>query len=425
MSFIRRITRRFRSEDWKRLYDYNADTTAPLSFVSDLVSGEFTDKNVDANLLKVAWEDPIANRICVLLSENVFDDWFVLKKWQETDTGEQELVEHPDNAQIQEELTRMNAKYHFTQAAIGESIFGRTAQVFNMNIHRDDVVKNGYQVATLDIFTPENMTIPTEAYDQETGEPDYIVIYPNATNEQKTDQIPWSDVLWWCTRPKGRSYDGYSAMHSVWDLMTYLRESLDAMSWAHKKFGLGIWMWYIKGGMSTELYTAIETQLKDINARRALLAETDKIDRVEWSGPEQGTADIVGGMEFQLGQISAGCGIPKAIFTGAEAGAITGSEINNKALYATIQKRQSDYTPYILETIRRMGYDIEGMVVEFNTRYATDELEQAQIRLLNAQAAQMEMQAAMGIDPNAINVNVKDGEDMKQTQNPTGVQAKS
>jgi hypothetical protein len=419
---MNRLLRRFRSEDWKRLYDYNSDTTAPLSFVSDLVSGEFTDKSVDANLLKVAWEDPIANRICVLLSQNVFDDWFVLKKKGEKDG---ELVEHPDNQQIQAEFTRMNAKYYFTEALIGERILGKTALVFNFNLHRTDVVGNGYQVATLDVFTPENMNIPNEAYDPETGEPQYIVVYPNATNENMTQKIPWTDVQWWCTRPRGRSYDGYSAMHSVWDLMTYLRESLDAMSWAFKKFGLGIWMWYVKGGMSTELFTAIATNLKDINQRRALVVEDDKVSKVEWSGPNQGDADIVGGMDFQLGQISAGCGIPKMIFTGTEAGAITGSEINNKAVYATINKIQSDVTPNILNTIQRMGYDPDEMIVEWNTRYATDELEQAQIRLLNAQAAQMEMIAERGYDPNAISVRVKDGEDMKQEQNPTGVQAKT
>lgn len=420
-SFLKRL-RRFRSEGWQRLYDYNSDTTAPLSFVSDLVSGQYTDKDVDANLLKVAWEDPIANRICVLLAQNVFDDWFVLKR-KNAETGE--LEEHPDNQQIQDEFTRMDAKHHFTEALIGERIFGRTALVFNFNLHREDVVGNGYQVATLDVFTPENMTIPTEAYDPDTGEPKHIVIYPNATNENKSLPIPWKDVQWWCTRPKGRSYDGYSAMHPVWDLMTYLRESLDAMSWAHKKFGLGIWMWYIKGGLSTELAASIEAALKDINTRRAMVAETDKVDKVEWQGPAQGTTDIVAGMEFQLGQISAGCGIPKTIFTGTEAGAITGSEINNKAEYATISKIQSDVAPNVLNTVMRMGYAIKDMVVDWNTRYATDELEQAQIRLLNAQAAQMEMQAEMGYDPNAISIKVKDGEDMKKDNNPTGVQAKT
>jgi hypothetical protein len=213
-------------------------------------------------------------------------------------------------------------------------------------------------------------------------------------------------------------------MLPVWDLMTYLRESLDALSWAHKKFGLGIWMWYIKGGLSTELASSIESSVQDVNGRRALVVESDKVDKVEWQGPNQGTAAIVEGMDFQLGQISAGCGIPKMIFTGNEAGAITGSEINNKALYATINKIQSKVEAYVLDTVQRMGYDIEGMVVGWNTRYATDELEQAQIRLLKAQAAQMEMIAERGYDPNAINVRVQDGEDMKKTQNQTGVQAK-
>lgn len=422
-----RLRRGFRSEDWKSLYQYDSDTTAPLSFVSDLVAGEYTDKDVDSNLLKVAHEDPIAHRICVQFPRNVFDDWFVLKrKKKNEETGEEELEEHPENDQIQAEFVRMGAKRCFTEVLIGEEIFGESALVFNFNLHKADVTGNGYQVATLDVFTPENMSIPTEAYDPETGEPQYITVYPNASNSALTRQIPWSDVQWWCLRPRGRSYEGYSVLFPVWDIMTYHRESLDAMSWAHKKFGLGLWMWYVKGGMSTELYESLEKALKDISARRAMVAETDKIDRVEYSGSAAGTTDIVAGLEYQLGQISAGCGIPKTIFTGTEAGAITGSEINNKALYATINRYQSDCEIYILDTITRMGYDTEDMVVEWNTRYATDELEQAQIRQLNADALLKEKQAERGdIMIGVSGFGNERPKDPNKNNNPSGVQAKT
>ena len=62
------------------------------------------------------------------------------------------------------------------------------------------------------------------------------------------------------------------------------------------------------------------------------------------------------------------------------------------------------------------------MVLEWNTRYATDELEQAQIRLLNAQAAQMEMQAEQGMGP--YDMQIKYGEENpEKEQNTTGVQS--
>jgi len=201
--------------------------------------------------------------------------------------------------------------------------------------------------------------------------------------------------------------------------------------WAIKKFGLGVWLWTIKGGMSTELKDSMEDTFQNMSGKRAVIAESDKVNEVQWIGPNQtGIAGVVQASDFILGLIAAGSGIPKDIYTGVSAGAITGSEINNKALYATISKIQSDVTPYVLETIRRMGYDIDDMVIEWNTRYATDELEQAQIRQLNADAHIKEKQAEDG-DP-LTNFSKAFGggggnqpalKDQTQNNNPAGVRS--
>jgi len=268
------------------------------------------------------------------------------------------------------------------------------------------------------------MIIPDNEYDMVTGVPQRIKIYPNATNEEVTDFVRWEEVQWWCVDPVGRSFEGYSTMAPVWANLTYFRESNDAMVWSHKKEGIGTQMWYILGAASSEVVDDLEEQLQEVTSRRAMVVENDKVDRVEWTAPpSSGTASIVQGLDFALGIISAGSEIPKDIYTGVSAGAITGSEVNNKAMYAVIDKRQSEITPYVQNTIQRMGYDPVDMVIDWNVRYATDELEQAQIRLLNAQAAQLEMQVEQGIDPNAINIGFNAGEDPDQTQNPTGVQS--
>jgi len=426
MSLWSRLKRRFVGEV-QQLYNYTSDQTAPLTYVAPLVQGEYTNKDIWQHLLKVAWEDPVAHRICVGLSQNVFDDWFIIKKREKLEEGE-EYKEHEKNQKIQEEFTRMNAKYWFTQALIAERIFGHCAVVFNYNKHKADVETDGYQVATMDVFSDENMEIPVQAYDPQTGIPSYIWAWasPDMMNVA-ADEVPWDEVMWICTRPQGRSIFGYSAMYAVWDLMVYLRESIDAMVWNHKKYGIGIWMWYIKG-LSGETKDAVEDNIKDISSRRAMAVDIDQVDRVEWSGPtSQGTTGIVQGAEFTLGLISSGSGIPKDIFTGVSAGAITGSEINNKALYATISKIQSDMTPYILETIYRMGYDTKDMEIEWNTRYATDELEQAQIRQMNADALSKEKAAERGSDI-AITYGPAGQaqgkpKDPTQNNNPTGTQA--
>ncbi|MHA2068842.1 MAG: hypothetical protein ACXABY_31150, partial [Candidatus Thorarchaeota archaeon] len=97
------------------------------------------------------------------------------------------------------------------------------------------------------------------------------------------------------------------------------------------------------------------------------------------------------------------------------------SEINNKALFATISKIQSDITPYVLDTIRRMGYDIDGMIIEFNTRYATDALEQAQIDELRSRTRLNEAQAEGG--DFRIGLQMEEGlKDPDKENNPAGRQ---
>lgn len=429
-----RIRRRFRSEV-QQSFDGTSDETAPSDFVSDLVSGEFNNRNLWPHLLKVMWEDPLAHRNTVLLSHNVFDDWFVVKKKGE----DEELVEHPKNKQIQEEMTSMNAKYHFTQALIYERGFGRSFLVFNFNKHRADVLRDGFQIAELDVFTEENAKIPLAAYgdavSNPSGEPMYIEVTANAVWGHVKDKIPWDQLQMWCTRPKGRSYEGYSANEAAWNDMAYSREIVDAISWMIKKLGLGAWIWWVEGGISPELRASMEETWQNMANKRVIIAETDTFRSMDWSGPPStGAANAVEILDWLLGEISSATGTPKDAYKGVSAGAITGSEINNKALFATISKIQSDITPYVLDTIRRMGYKIEDMVIEFNTRYATDELEQAQIGLLKAQALQLEASTEQtkkmteqGRGPLDMIVGAEEDassqKDQTKTQNQAGIQS--
>ena len=80
----------------------------------------------------------------------------------------------------------------------------------------------------------------------------------------------------------------------------------------------------------------------------------------------------------------------------------------------------------MLDTIRRMGYPTDDMVIEWNTRYATDELEQAQVRQMNADALIKEKQAENG-DPldnfsRAFGPAMRGPRDATQNNNPTGRQ---
>jgi hypothetical protein len=209
-------------------------------------------------------------------------------------------------------------------------------------------------------------------------------------------------------------------LYPVWDSLIYLILSKHALGFAHMKFGLGVFMWKMIGGVTAEKEAALETALEDLSVMRSFMYDRDMVESVDFVGPTgSGTTNIVEGMEHYLGHIAAGTGIPKEIITGLSAGAITGSEINNKALYATLNQIQKSMEPYIRELVRRMGYAEEEYEIDWNVRFATDEVEAAQARLLNAQADQLESMANMGMGPNDIAIRMQ-GEE--KNQNPEGKQ---
>jgi hypothetical protein len=188
------------------------------------------------------------------------------------------------------------------------------------------------------------------------------------------------------------------------------------------KYGLGIYMWAINSGqMSDDTEAALEAALEDSSVMRAFMYDKGLVDSVDFVGPSgPSTNNIVEGINSYLGFIAAGSGVPANILTGQEAGAITGSEINVKALYATLNQIQKSIEPYIRELVRRMGYENEEYEIDWNLRFATDEVESANARLLNANAALAEMQVDQGIGPNDIVVRDQTRPDK---DNPTGEQA--
>ena len=414
--------RRSRTETQKRLWEYKSDTTEPSTFIDDLIRGERTNRDLHIHQRDVAQKDSVAKYIVVKVAENALDDGFRLVKKIGDD---EEIMPEATKA-----LKRLNFKRFMTEALIAERMHGHGYIYTGPNKYRQDWTDAGIeggQVGGLDAFTPMNAKVMDNDVD-ENGVPTFVTIQYNPVNVGAKERLPYSDFIQVMTRPIGRSYKGYPATYSVWTELAYIRISKDALNFAHGKWGLGLLLMWSKGTLSKEIADQIETMLEGIGNRRAGLVNMDDIEKAEWTGPTGGgTTDIAQGIDMYLGLVSAGTGVPKDILTGISAGAITGSEINNKALYATLNSVQKSIEPFIRELISRMGYNGD-YEIDWNTRYATDELEQAQIRVLNAQADEAEQRISdmkEGKGPNDIAIGFQQPEkpkDQEKDNNPSGQQ---
>jgi len=422
---VRSRMSRVRTEVTKRLWTGSADKTEPVTFTDDLVTDQIDQRDDLQHQRDVAQKDSVAKYIVIKIAENALDDGFRLVKKIGDD---EEIMQETTKA-----LKRLNWKRWYTEALISERMHGNGWIYTGPNKYRQDWTDAGLeggQIGNLDAFTAMNAKVISGDVD-ENGTPTYVTVWYNPANKGATDRLPYADFIPIMTRPKGRSpIEGYSATYACWTELTYIRISKHALNFAHGKWGLGLFLWWSKGTLSGEIKDQIEDMLQNVSASRAGLINSDDIEKVEWTGPTSGgTTDIAQGIDMYLGLVSAATGIPKDILIGMSAGAITGSEINNKALYATLNQVQKSIEPFIRELISRMGYTGE-YEIDWNTRYATDEMEQAQIRVLNTQADEGEQRIKNmkeGTNPNdsRITVGMEQEEKMKdqdKNSNPAGTQ---
>jgi hypothetical protein len=363
---------------------------APPTFVPDMIMEEIWERDNMAHVAKVARQDPIAARIVYMVAEKAIDDWFIIR----TEDGE----EHPDNREIQREFKRLRAKHYVIMSVAGERWGGHTwLQVINekrtLTIDTEDSEQAPLRIAGLDFWTPEHATV--YKYNEVNGAPETIKVTFQVgvaveNTIPKEEFIPAKDMILFRTRPFDRSHEGRGVLDAVWDYLVYLRYLFHAVTWYAMKVGLGVFHAKVRK-LTKEKKAAMEAGMQDLSAKRFFLYDTD-VEELGFIGASGGAINFDVYIDAILDEIAAGTDIPKVVLTGQEQGNISGGEAIEKALYSTINSIQQAIDPYIREIILRMHYDDSDMILDWNTRYAHDEKEEAEIEVshVSAQVARLQ-----------------------------------
>lgn len=366
------------------------DKTAPPTFTDDLVTGKYWNKDELASLRAVAYGDPLANNITVGVAENaLIDGWRYVKEIGDTEEVDAAAAIHKDFEQC-------HAQYWLTQLLISERVFGGGLLWTGKKAFRQDIM--GSEVAKdnkLDVFTPEYYTFPTSKLD-EMGRPTKVILRPNPEDQAKESEEDYDDFIDFVSRPKGRSYGpGYSAMHSVWSYITLIRHSAYNLGWALQKFGTGAMIFFLSGRLTADTEASIEKMLQSASQQRAGIVDSNLIDRVEYIGPTGSFANnIPACIDMFSNFVASGAKMSKSSLMG-QSGMGTGGEVDDKQYYAGISKVQQSIAPYIKELARRRGHPTDWLI-DFKAVFAKDARQQAEIRVLEADALLKEKQAERG-----------------------------
>lgn len=410
-----------REEASKRIWGPSVGKNDPVTYVNDFILGQywfFDEVESQAHMVRM---NPYAWAVTVGLANSVFEDDF---KFVDPDDPEKEVMQD-----TKKQLDEMEALKWCALALAGERTFGHVWFYVGEEELQTDSTMERARVTNLDVFTPEYARVVE--WDEDTAAPTMLklkVLTGGASNFTERD-VPVSDCILVRTRPFDRSHEGLPVTGPIWNALVGTALIGHAVTTYSAKMGMGAPVITTKGAVGTERAAAAEAALEDWSPTRAFVIPNTVVEKFEFIGATGSTIDYSIYHNIFLDEIAAGTKIPKSIITGS-ADVAAGVEVGPGQMAQLRQGEQTRFEPVIREIVRRMNGDISEYSIFWPVKIAVDEKQEAEIRMMNAQADMMEQQAKMaseGRGPNDIQVGVEQQEkpkDQDKVQNRPGSQAK-
>jgi len=366
----------------------------------------------EADLLFAVRREPVANRIVFQVAHDIFDNWFRVE----------EVSEKPDanfDKEVQKALSALNSKAVLTQFAVYERLFGWAIIALSYVDYGkglDAPVSNPKEILELFPFSTLQFTVQSsdEDTDPESSRFGLPIYYTLRRDKAGQSKLHFTRVIHGATRLLDHPYKGMSVLEPVYDDLTVLRNIRWGLGQTIYRYGSGFPDVEVKGAKRKQLDDLeASQQFKNLQARTYFLHSDDtKLDFKGVAGkalnPEPYYTPI-------MENIAAGTGLPLAILRGAQAGALTGSEVNEREYFKLISDAQSRYEPAIRQLIDalldcgqiRFKYNVQREYrIVWNSGFELSEKDKASIELQQSQARNLkttwmsidEVRAEQGLD---------------------------
>lgn len=366
--------------------------------------GEFGARIIDEDRTFAIIREPVAHRAVFTVAHDIFDNWFELKIIGD-EKGEESKKFDND---IQKKLELLKAKRELTLMSVFERAYGWAILVLGYTDEAKTLrgqVQNASGLEEIKAYGPPQISkvdTETDPKDPRYGLPTKYHITRTGTTQPLL--VHWTRVIHVATRqsyysPYGerKMWQGLSVLDPIWDDLVTLRNIRWGMGQTMYRYGSGFPMLTFEGATKEQIEDWTEAgNFENLSARTYFAGtEKQKIEFVGTAGHQLNPMDYyVPIME----NISAGTGIPLAILRGVQAGALTGSEVNQQEYYGLISDEQSAYEDAIrrlINIIRTFSGDKDlDKEFEFDWQggFELDEEKKARIAQLEAQTLQVKGQ---------------------------------
>jgi len=356
--------------------------------------GKFGEQITPAALTFAVRREPVAKKLVMDVAEDIFDKWFTVQAIAKAEQAPEAGKTVDESAQTV--LEKLNAKFILIRAAQYERRYGWSIIIlgFKDTAGLETPVQNASEIDHLATYSPRAATVETEDERSESPRFGLPVMYNINRGKGKSFKVHYSRVLHVATRLDEHPWAGIPVLETVWDDMTVYRN----MRWA-----AGQVYWRTAGLMVFTLpkeYTKQQiddffASLGDPNVRTFIGLPSDKqLQMLGVQGrvpsPEDYTSPI-------LRSISMGSGIPKTKLEGTEAGAVTGSEVNQREYYKYVSDQQKLYESQtvgpLIDKLMEIGQLTPNVdyAITWASSFELDTTAQNAAKVADAQAAASEL----------------------------------
>lgn len=311
---------------------------------------KFGEAITDSDREFAATREPVGHFVTFSVAEDMFDNWF------QVDDLRTEGKDVGFNDAVQVALSKLKAREAFIRAAIFERVHGWCMIAVNFADGGDQAteVREGAEVRDLFVYSKRKIARIEE--DKDPNSPRYGLPQTYYLNRGTAGQLKlhYSRVIHIAPRLSwSHEYEGVSVLDPIWDDLTNLRNIRWGMGQTMYRYGSGFPDIEIQGATKEQLDDFIESgQFKDLHSRTYFVH--NERQKLEFKGASGVALDPEKYYKPIMESLSVGTKIPEPILRGAQAGALTGSEVNEREYFKVVSSAQTLYEPYIRWLIDRL-----------------------------------------------------------------------
>ncbi len=387
----------------------NYDSIAYSTFRTPTSRGLFGSPIDDKELLFAVQREPAAFKIVFGVAKDTLDNWFTVQLQEGEDDGSL-------NRAIQHKLDTLQAKSKLIRLLTLSRMFGYSLLILGYDDSAKDLTSpmedTSAGIKYIEPYSKLEINYITEVKDAEDDRDGYPLLYrmkKSSGLSAEQIEIHYSRALLCSTMLVDHRYKGWSALQCLYDDVLGYRYMRWGVYMTMIRYGSGFPDVTLKGPEANQ--AAIDAfiasgQFDNLNGMKYFVH--NETQELEFKGFQSSSLNPLNYYQIALETISLGSGIPEPQLKGAQAGALTGSEVNERNYFKVISDEQTAFEPILrqlLDSLLSCLPKTEGgsemwssedepldYKIVWKPSYEPTQKEKAELDFINAQTAEKEGQ---------------------------------